>query len=139
MKDVNGNRRRRSSCRVRRSAPALRSTWRGLETWHGRDGVTLADERARQQGTQTSTYTGAPVLDPTCERAVVKFRRATRLLIVGERHLRRMLASYSSYYNESRTHLALEKDAPLRRAIQRCGAIITTPILSGLHHRYVRI
>src|SRR5205823_296053 len=42
-------------------------------------------------------------------------------------------------YNESRTHLALEKDAPLRRAIQRCGAIITTPILSGLHHRYVRI
>jgi hypothetical protein len=74
-----------------------------------------------------------------CERAVVKFHRATRLLIVGERHLRRMLASYSSYYNESRTHLALEKDAPLRRAIQRCGAIITTPILSGLHHRYVRI
>jgi hypothetical protein len=29
----------------------------------------------------------------------------------------------------------LEKDAPLRRAIQRCGAIITTPILFGLHHR----
>ena len=32
----------------------LRSTRRGLETWHGRDGVTLATERARQQGTQTS-------------------------------------------------------------------------------------
>jgi hypothetical protein len=46
----------------------LRSTRRGLETWHGRDRVTLADERARQQGTQTSTYTGAPVLDPTDER-----------------------------------------------------------------------
>ena len=30
-------------------------------------------------------------------------------------------------------------DVPLRRAIQRCGAIITTPILSGLHNRYVRI
>jgi hypothetical protein len=43
----------------------LRSTRRGLETWHGRDGVTLADERARQRGTQTSTFTGAPVLDPT--------------------------------------------------------------------------
>src|SRR4029453_11829150 len=43
----------------------LRSTRRGLETWHGRDAVTLATERARQQGTQTSTYTGAPVLDPT--------------------------------------------------------------------------
>jgi hypothetical protein len=46
----------------------LRSTRRGLETGHGRDGVTLADERARQRGTQTSTYTGAPVLDPTDER-----------------------------------------------------------------------
>jgi hypothetical protein len=33
----------------------LRSTWRGLETWQGRDGVTLADERASQRGIQTST------------------------------------------------------------------------------------
>ena len=56
----------------------LRSTWRGLETWHGRDGVTLANERARQRRTQTSTYTGAPVLDPTWERAEVKSLRATR-------------------------------------------------------------
>jgi hypothetical protein len=32
-----------------------------------------------------------------------------------------MLASYSSYYNESRTHLALEKDAPceLSRGAER--------------------
>ena len=28
----------------------LRSTRRGLETWHGRDGVTLADERAEPTG-----------------------------------------------------------------------------------------
>ena len=51
----------------------LRSTRRELETWHGRDAVTLATERARQQGTQTSTYTGAPVPDPTCEGLGVKF------------------------------------------------------------------
>ena len=30
-----------------REIRTLRSTWRGLETWHGRDGVTLANERAR--------------------------------------------------------------------------------------------
>jgi hypothetical protein len=48
----------------------LRSTRRGLETWHGRDGVTLADERARQQGTRTLAYTGAPVPDPTDEGGV---------------------------------------------------------------------
>ncbi len=28
----------------------LRSTWRRLKTWHGRDTVTLADERARKLG-----------------------------------------------------------------------------------------
>jgi len=83
----------------------------------------------------------SPWQNPYAERLIGTVRRECldHVLIVGERHLRRMLASYSSYYNESRTHLALEKDAPLRRAIQRCGAIITTPILSGLHHRYVRI
>ena len=46
---------------------SLRSRRRGLETRHGRDIVTLADESARQQGTRTSTYTGAPALDPTME------------------------------------------------------------------------
>ena len=56
----------------------LRSTWRGLETWHGRDAVTLADERARQQATRTSTYTGAPVSDPTREGLGVKVPGPTR-------------------------------------------------------------
>jgi hypothetical protein len=59
--------------------------------------------------------------------------------IFGERHLRRILTLYSLYYNETRTHLGLAKDAPLRRATQRSGTIIVTPILSGLHHRYARI
>jgi hypothetical protein len=45
---------------------------------------------------------------------------------------------YSLYYNETRTHLGLGKDAPLRRSVQRSGTIVT-PILSGLHHRYARI
>ena len=56
-----------------------------------------------------------------------------------QQHLRRVLTSYSIYYNETRTHLGLAKDAPLRRAVQRSGTIVTTPILSGLHHRYARI
>jgi hypothetical protein len=61
------------------------------------------------------------------------------VLISGERHLRRTLTSSSIYYNESRTHLGLGKDAPLRRSVQRSGTIIVTPILSGLHHCYARI
>ena len=35
--------------------------------------------------------------------------------------------------------LSLHKDAPLGRAVQRYGTIVATPVLSGLHHRYVRI
>ena len=61
------------------------------------------------------------------------------VLIFGARHLRRVLTAYSAYYNKTRTHLSLEKDAPLGRAIQRHGAIVTVPILSGLHHCCARI
>jgi hypothetical protein len=38
-----------------------------------------------------------------------------------------------------RTHLSLNKDAPMPRAIQAVGRIYTNPILGGLHHQYVRI
>jgi hypothetical protein len=62
-----------------------------------------------------------------------------RILIFDERHFRRVLTSYSLYYNETRTHLGLAKDTPLGRAVQRSGTIIITPILCGLHHRYARI
>jgi len=44
-----------------------------------------------------------------------------------------------AYYNQTRTHLALQKDAPFYRAVQRSGAIVAIPILVGLHHQYVRI
>jgi transposase InsO family protein len=75
------------------------------------------------------------------ERLIGTVRRECldRVLIFGEAHLRRILAVYASYYNESRTHLSLHKDAPLGRAVQRNGTIVATPILSGLHHRYGRI
>jgi hypothetical protein len=61
------------------------------------------------------------------------------VLVFGEAHLRQILSSYAAYYNEIRTHLALGKDAPLGRAGQRTGVIVAIPILSGLHHHYVRI
>ena len=38
-----------------------------------------------------------------------------------------------------RTLLALNKDCPLERPIQRFGSGIPTPVLAGLHHQYVRI
>src|SRR5262249_50021246 len=43
-------------------------------------------------------------------------------------HLRQILSSYAAYYNEVRTHLALGKDAPLGRAVQRTGVVVAIPI-----------
>ena len=45
----------------------------------------------------------------------------------------------ASYYNEVRTHLSLNKDAPEFRRKQKIGRIAAIPILGGLHHQYVRV
>ena len=84
---------------------------------------------------------GSPWQNGIAERLIGTVRRECldRIRIFGESHLRRVLASYAAYYNQTRTHLALQKDAPLRRTVQRSGAIVAIPILAGLHHQYVRI
>jgi hypothetical protein len=61
------------------------------------------------------------------------------IIVFGEEHLRRVLQSYASYYNRTRTHRSLDKDAPVHRPIQRIGALKSRPILGGLHHQYIRI
>ena len=78
--------------------------------------------------------------NPSVERLIGTLRRKCldHVLILGEWHLRRVLKSYSLYYNETRTHLGLDKDTPLPRAAQRAGTIVSVPILSALHHRYAR-
>jgi hypothetical protein len=61
------------------------------------------------------------------------------IVVLGEAHLRRILAAYAGYYNELRTHLSLRKDTPCHRPVQRLGWLAAQPILGGLHHRYCRI
>ena len=61
------------------------------------------------------------------------------VVVLGERHLRHVLLSYMTYYNEARTHLSLNKDAPIPREVQSVGRIVVRPHLGGLHHQYVRI
>ena len=84
---------------------------------------------------------GSPWQNGIAERLIGTLRRECldQMLIFGEAHLRRTLSAYAAYYNQARTHLALQKDAPLHRAVQRSGAIVGVPILAGLHHQYVRI
>ncbi len=62
------------------------------------------------------------------------------MIVLNERPLRRILSEYIRYYNRSRTHLALEKDAPEPRAVhdRELGEVIAFPEVGGLHHRYER-
>ena len=75
------------------------------------------------------------------ERLIGSIRRecVDHIIVLGERHLRHVLLSYMKYYNEVRTHLSLEKNAPVPRAIGAVGHILCRPVLGGLHHQYVRI
>ena len=82
---------------------------------------------------------GSPWQNGYAERLIGTLRRECldRMLIFGESHLRRVLGSYTAYYNQAR--MAVQKDAPLHRAVERSGVIVAIPTLAGLHHQYVRI
>ena len=63
------------------------------------------------------------------------------VIVLNQRHLRRLLKDYVRYYHEDRTHLGLGKDTPGGRvvvpAVQCASKIISLPRLGGLHHRYM--
>jgi putative transposase len=71
----------------------------------------------------------------TCRRDLLD-----HIIVLNERHLKRLIAEYVRYYHEDRTHLGLAKDAPAGRPTAiRPGAASTIqslPRLGGLHHRY---
>ena len=75
------------------------------------------------------------------ERLIGSIRRECldNVVVLGEAHLRRILAAYANCYNELRTHRSLAKDTPLHRAVEHLGAVTSRPILGGLHHQYCRI
>ena len=61
------------------------------------------------------------------------------MLVLNRRHLHRLLKSYSAYYHQTRTHLALDKDSPEPREVMNQGKIVALPQVGGLHHRYERL
>ena len=82
----------------------------------------------------------SPWQNALAERLIGSIRRECldHVVVLNQRHLRKMLRNYLAYYHQSRTHLALEKDAPEPREIMREGAIIAIPQVGGLHRRYER-
>jgi transposase InsO family protein len=109
-----------------------------------RDGVfgAIVTRRLRAMGIRDKPIAPAsPWQNAFAERLIGSIRRecVDHLIVLGERHLRRILRCYAHYYNEVRTHRSLNKDAPISRAVQRIGGIKTHAVLGGLHHHYVRI
>ncbi len=85
----------------------------------------------------------SPWQNPYAERVIGSIRRECldHFIVLSERHLRQVLASYLDYYHGSRTHLALSKDTPNERPIQPAssGKVVAFPKVGGLHHRYERM
>jgi transposase InsO family protein len=82
----------------------------------------------------------SPWQNAFAERLIGPIRRecVDHVIVLGEAHLRRILKSYSAYYNNIRTHRSLDKDAPVSRPAQRIGSFKSQAVLGGLHHHYAR-
>src|SRR5262249_48928069 len=84
----------------------------------------------------------SPWQNPSCERLIGSIRREVldQVIVLNERHLKRVLSAYIAYYHRFRTHLSLEMDGPHPRAVEppEIGEVIARPEVGGLHHHYER-
>jgi transposase InsO family protein len=84
----------------------------------------------------------SPWQNGVAERWVGTCRRdlPDQVIVLNERHLKRLMSEYVRYYHEDRTHLSLKKETPASRAaVENPGAdgrVLSMPRLGGLHHRY---
>src|ERR1019366_4124554 len=110
----------------------------------GNDGAygEVFTRRLRSMGIRDRPITPrSPSQNAYVERVIGSIRRECldHVIVWSEAHLHRVLREYTLYYNATRTHLGLGKDAPHTRPVQRFGRIISSGILGGLHHQYARI
>jgi len=84
----------------------------------------------------------SPWQNPYVERLIGSIRRECldHVIVLSEAHLRRILASYFEYHHASRTHLSLERNAPIPREVEprSKGKVVAVPQAGGLHHRHTR-
>jgi hypothetical protein len=82
-------------------------------------------------------------MNATCERFLGSVRRECldHVIILGEGHLRSILAEYVAYFDGARPHQGLGQQIPVPHAGDDCAAgtrIVAFPVLGGLHHDYRR-
>ena len=101
------------------------------------------DARVKNLGVhQMRTAARSPWQNGFAERWVGTLRREhlNHVIVLGERHLRRLVRAHVAYYNADRPHMSLEGDAPVTRAVEPpiAGRVVALPRVGGLHHRYAR-
>ncbi len=113
-----------------------------------RDRDTIYGAKFRRQAAaleiqEVTTAARSPWQNPYAERVIGSIRREclNHMIILGERHLKRVLSSYLAYYHGARTHLSLAKDAPDGREVQTVekGSVVELKRVGGLHHLYTRV
>jgi transposase InsO family protein len=83
----------------------------------------------------------APQANAICERFWGSLRRECLdfFILLGERHLYRVVKEYVAYFNNARPHQGLGQRIPGEPELSaREGKLIAFPVLSGLHHDYRR-
>ena len=110
-----------------------------------RDGIYGNEFRERVEGIgikEVLTAPRSPWQNAFAERLIGSMRRECldHVIVLNRKHLRRILTNYFRYYHRSRTHLGLDKDAPIKREAQgpELGKVVEFPEVGGLHHRYER-
>jgi transposase InsO family protein len=107
---------------------------------HAFDGL---GETAKTMGIhEVLTAPHAPWQNAFVERFMGSARRecVDHVIVFNEAGLQRLMNVYCAYYHGARTHLSLEKDAPMPRRVQipEEGGVIAFPEVGGRHHRYER-
>ena len=87
------------------------------------------------------TAPASPWQNPYVERVIGSIRRELldHVIVINDRHLKRLLSAYLDYYHPWRTHRSLAGDAPDHRPV-RCAEpaqVIDFPAVHGLHHYYL--
>jgi transposase InsO family protein len=107
------------------------------DTVYGRD-FDLRVKRLGIAGLRTPAR--APKANSIAERLVGTMRRECldHVIVLNERHLRAVLTEFALYYNHDRPHRTLSLRSPVPSESRRHGPVVSTPVLSGLHHAYAR-
>jgi len=89
---------------------------------------------------QVITAPRRPWQNAYVERLIGSIRRECldHVIVMNERHLRRILTRYFDYYHRWRVHQSLELDCPAHREVQANGRVVEVDELGGLHHHYER-